>query len=221
VNEYLNEDSPFNKACAELEGLETIDIGKETYGLGHCHTAEISLTTVLKGFSFLSNYKLITLRKIEYEETRNSDATYIKDLNILEKKEAKSMQHILKYDNAPALTYSVYFINEKKAVNLFPFLLDYNALTNEADFQIYFYEYWNSESGLRFFCIKSEDDEDIDYLATEKKAVEIEDEDQKTKLQAKIRKDMVVKQFEEAMNTLLGTNTNIQPKKSVVTEPLI
>ncbi len=216
INEFLKDDSPFNKACADLESIEAIDIGTEAYGLGHCHTAEISLTAILKSFKLLTNYQLVTLRKIEYEETRNSAAMYIKDLNILEKREAKNLMRILKYDDAPALTYSVFFRNEKKAVNLFPFLLDYNALANEADFQLYFYQYWDGESGLHYFSIKSEEEEVINYMATEKKSIEIEDEDQKNKFQTNIRLDMVTKQFEEAMNTILGSSNSIKPKASEI-----
>lgn len=214
IDEYLRTDSKFNSACTELERLEAIDNGREMYGLGHCHTAEISLSAILARFRFLTNYQLVTLKKIEYEESRNSAARYIKDLNILEKKEAKNLLRILKYDNVPALTYSVFFRNEKKAVNLFPFLLDYNALTNETDFQIFFYECREGESDLRYFSIKSEINEVISYLATASESMEIKSEEQKNELQKNIRLDLVAKQFQEAMNTILGTAVSFKPKGS-------
>lgn len=212
INEFLQPNSLFNMACKELEKLETIDQGREMYGLGHCHTAEISLSTVLAGFKFFTNYQLVTLKKIEYEEARNSAARYIKDLNILDKKETKNLLRILKYDKTPALTYSVFFRNENKAINLFPFLLDYNALTNETDFQIFLYQCRESESGLQYFSVKSENEEIINYLATETETMEIKSEEQKNELQKCIRLDLVVKQFEESMNTILGTDFHFKPK---------
>ena len=212
INEFLQPNSSFSMACTELEKLETIDQGREMYGLGHCHTAEISLTTVLAKFIFFTNYQLVTLKKIEYEEARNSAARYIKDLNILDKKETKNLLRILKYDKTPALTYSVFFRNENKAINLFPFLLDYNALTNETDFQIFLYQCRENESGLQYFSVKSENEEIINYMATGTETMEIKSEEQKNELQKCIRLDLVVIQFEEAMNTILGTDFHFKPK---------
>jgi len=216
IDSFMQDDSAFNKACAELEALEAMDGLGEAYGLGHCHTAEIALTAVLKSFSFLAKYQLVTIRRIEYEESRNSSATFIKDLNFLEKKESKDMYRILKYDNSPALTYSVFFRNDKTAVSLFPFLIDYNALTSEGDFHLYLYKCRDGESGLRYIPTRNTDEIVINYTAADKNNLKIEDEDQKNKLQKNIRLDMVVKQFEAAMNTILGTSTVIQPKSSEI-----
>jgi hypothetical protein len=214
IDEFLQSGSKFNSACAELERLEAMDMGKEIYGLGHCHTAEISLTAILAGFRFFASYQLVTLKKVEYEESRNSAARYIKDLNILEKREAKNIQRMLKYDNVPALSYSVFFRNANKSVNLFPFLLDYNTLTNEADFQIFFYVCREGESDLRYYSIKSESNEMISYMATASEIMEIKSEEQKNEVQKNIRLDLVAKQFEEAMNTILGTDFSFKPKGS-------
>jgi|GEM_PF-1162504 len=214
IQEFLQPDSKFNKACIELEKLEAMDPAKEVYGLGHCHTAEISLTAILATFRLFTNYQLITLKKIEYEESRYCAARYIKELNILEKREAKNLMRILKYDKVPALTYSVFFRNETKAINLFPFLLDYNALTNETDFQIYFYECREGESDLRYFSIKNEKNEIISYMATASDSLEINSEEQKNELQKNIRLDLVARQFDEAAKTILGTSMNFRPKGS-------
>ncbi|MCG6190965.1 hypothetical protein [Maribellus maritimus] len=221
VDEFLNPESKFNLACAELENLELMDPGKIAFGLGHCHTAEISLTTILSNFIFLADYQLVTLKKIEYEESRNSVAWYIKDLNILENNESKNLLRYLKFDNTPQLTYSVFFRNRNTSVNLFPFLIDYNALTNESDFQLLFYQCREGESGLRYFSSKSEKEKVIDYMATAAESMEIKSETQKNELQKNIRLDMVSKQFEEAMNTLLGTNFKFKPKVSEINDDLL
>jgi len=214
VNEFIQPDSKFNVACSELEKLEDMNMGNEAYGLGHCHTAEISLTAMLAKFNFFSRYQLVTLKKIEYESARNSPARYIKDMNILEKKEAKNLLRYLKYDNTPTQTYSVFFRNKNRSVNLFPFLLDYNALTNEFDSQLYLYECTEEESGLRYFSLQSENEEVISYSATSTESMEVKSEEQKNEVQRNIRLDLVVKQFEEAMNTILGTTFSFKPKGS-------
>ena len=213
INEFIQSESKFNSACAELERLEALGSGNEMYGLGHCHTAEISLTAILAGFKFFTIYQLVTLKKIEYEEARHHAARYIKDLSILETKKVKNLLRYLKYDNTPAETYSVFFRNKNKSVNLFPFVLDYNALMNELDFQIFFYECSESESGLRYFSIQSENEEIISYTATPPtESMEVTSEEQKNEVQRNIRLDLVIRQFEDAMNTLLGTTFCFKPK---------
>jgi hypothetical protein len=216
LNEFIQSDSKFNMACSELERLEDMDMGNEPYGLGHCHTSEISLTTILSGFKFFTCYQLVTLKRIEYESARNSAARYIKDLNILEKKEAKGLLRYLKYDNTPTQTYSVFFRNKNRSINLFPFLLDYNALTNELDSQIFLYECMEEENGLRYFSLQSENEEIIRYSATSTESMEVKSEEQKNEVQRNIRLDLVVKQFEEAMNTILGTTFSFKPKENVL-----
>jgi hypothetical protein len=213
INEFIQSDSKFNKSCSELERLADMDMESETYGLGHCHTAEISLTAILIRFKFFTCYQLVTLRKIEYEAARNCAARFIKDLNILEKNEDKHLLRYLKYDINPAYTYSVFFRNKNTSVNLFPFVLDYNALTDELDFQIFFYQCRESESELCYFSIQSENEETIPYTATSTESMEIRSEEQKNEVQRNIRLDLVVKQFEEAMNTTLGTKFSFKPKE--------
>lgn len=214
ISDFTETGSKFNIACTELEELESISMGNETYGLGHCHTAEISLISILTKFKFFTSYQLVTLKKIEYESARNATARYIKDLNILEKKEAKNLLRYLKYDNTPTQTYSVFFRNKNKSINLFPFLVDYNALTNEPDSQIFLYECMEEESGLRYFSLQSEGEEIINYSATSTESMEVKSEEQKNEVQRNIRLDLVVKQFEDAMNTILGTSFSFKSKAS-------
>ena len=170
---------------------------------------------------FFTDYQMVTLKKIEYEKSRNSAARYIKYLNILENNESKNLLRYLKFDNAPQLTYSVFFRNRNVSFNLFPFLIDYNALTNELDFQLFFYQCLEDESGLCYFSIKSEKEKIINYMAKAAESMEIKSEAQKNDLQRNLRLDMVCRQFEEAMNTLLGSNFRFRPKVSEVNDDIM
>lgn len=219
-HEYLDNNSNFNGACLVLEAFEMSIQSREAYGLGHCHTAEIALSTILKAFKFFTNYQLVTMKRVEYEEARNTAPRYVKDFSILEKKEAKNLQRILKYDNRPSLTYAIFFRNEHNAVNLFPFLLDYNALTNEQDFQIYIYESRIGKNALRYFSIKSEKEDTISYMGIATEPKEIKSEEQKNEEQKNIRLDLVIKQFEEAMNTILDADEHFQPKTDTLVDKL-
>jgi len=70
------------------------------------------------------------------------------------------------------------------------------------------------DNGLRYFSLQSEDEEIINYNATSTESMEVKSEDQKNEVQRNIRLDLVVKQFEDAMNTLLGTTFRFKRKES-------
>jgi hypothetical protein len=148
------------------------------------------------------------MKRVEYEQTRNSEPRYIKDFSILERKDAANLQRVLRYDNKPSLTYAMFFRNESTAINLFPFLLDYNALTYEQDFHIYFYECREGNNGLRYFSTKNEKTEIIRYQAAETNTREIKSDEQKNEDQKNIRLDLVIKQFEDALNTILDADVH-------------
>jgi hypothetical protein len=61
-----------------------------------------------------------------------------------------------------------------------------------------------------------EDKEIINYNATSTESMEVKSEDQKNEVQMNIRLDLVVKQFENAMNTLLGTAFRFKSKESTL-----
>ncbi len=212
LEELLNNESAFNKACIEMEKLKAMENSNTPYGLGHCHTAEISLITILSAFRFFSDYQLETIKEVEYEEARNAPARYIKDMNTLEGLESNTPSRRLIYEEAPSVTYSVFFSDGINRVSLFPFLLDYNALTGEADFQIYFYECMVGQNAIRFYSIKNgNENATISYTKTEFGNKKIKSENEKNELLKSIRLDLVIKQFESAMNTILGSKFQFEP----------
>lgn len=154
------------------------------------------------------------MKKVEYEQIRNTEPRYIKDFSILEKKDSKTLQRILKYDANASLTYALFFVRERITVNLFPFFLDFNTLTNEQDFQIYAYVCREGGSGLRFFSLKREETDAIYYLGVQVGQREITTEKEKNEEQKSIRLDLVVKQFEDAMNTILDTQERFEAKRA-------
>ena len=212
LQEFLDEKSQFNVASAELERLESIKIPSQLYVTNHLVSAENSLSVILSVLKFFTKCKLMTIKKIEYEESRYSKIRYIKDITVLGKEENENNMNFLKIDEKPEKTYSVMFIQpfmngnkmEYKKVNMFPFLLDFNALINEDSFDLIFYEFWDGDSGLDYFSIKSEEDRMIHFKKLEDKLLNgaIAKKDRKNRMK-KIRLNLVTKQFEVAMNTFI------------------
>jgi hypothetical protein len=211
LNDALqNPESSLNRAAQKLEELGNRSVDYR-YRLGQCHTAEISLATVIEHFPFLGLYKLVTIRRVEYESFRNTRPRYIKDYTILEKKESSETQRLLKYDSQPVESYALLFHRDGKHVNLFPFVLDYHTLTNADEFQIYLYSRKKEKRGLSYFSIQSEKECDIFYSginddSSPSKPLLVRDEAEKQKKEEQIKCDLVLLQFQEAMNTLLDSS---------------
>ena len=228
IDRFKQDDSAFTLTCLEIEKLEQVEKSWNQYSAWHYQTAFTALTAILTEFRFFANYTLITLKKVEYEEDRNSTKRYIKDFNVLEKMDGNNQYNedsnqnripknrVLKYDDKASPGSSVLFQNKKikAAVNLFPFLIDYNALANENDFQIYFFECIVGESELVFFSINSEKEESLKYRGKITETRVINSEEEKNAFQKEIQLDLVFKQMEAARNTILGDTFEFVPEET-------
>jgi len=215
IEEFLNDDSTWNKACSKLEVLVNLDqMGghKEE----HCQIAEESLSEILKAFKFIVKSPITTIKKIEYERSQYSGERYIKEIKPLYYEEQKDKirlkTRLLEIDNEaePSYTVKIELKSRKNPVYLFPFLLDFNALIDAETPHLYFYESLNGKNGMNYSSIENieipptiffenaEEDKKGDLR-------EIESQDDRDKLKKKIRLDHVTKHFAKAMNILLET----------------
>jgi len=207
----LDPESDFNKAYGEIEALSELPDQEVGYGLGHCHTAEISIATILTSIPFFTTYQLVTMKKVEYEETRNASPRYVKDFTILETKQLKEHQRFLKYDSKPSLSYALFFHSAYNVINLFPFLLDYSALVTEVEFQLYCYVCRHNKSGLKYWSQDKEKEDILTFSGNNENDIEVLSEGQKNEMQKKIRLDLAIRQFEDAMNTILDSDEHFIP----------
>lgn len=192
-----------------------LNLNKESYGIGHCHTAEIELANVLVAFPFFAKYGLITMQKIVFEGLRHSAPSYIKDyqrLGIGFKDQASQEAKLkVKYDEKPAFSYAVSLSNNQASISLFPFIIDYGALEDNELPKILTYSCRSNPSSLCYAPISADQENEklLSYQGIDRNKTF----DKPAYNQAKkaIRTDLVIKQFEQAMNTLLGTSERFVP----------
>lgn len=216
LEQFIEPDGEFNKACLALEKMNNFDREK-VFDSNHHETSEKALATILSSFIFLTKYKLVSVRRIEYSEARNSAPQYYKDINLiklplfqsdedLKNAQMENLIDHLKFDpNKPQITNSVFFTGSVKSTNLFPFLIDYNALTDEVDFQLYYYDCLEGKSGMRYFCAKEEQKETVPFIkARPLDKNEMRNEERVNEFKEDTCKELVTKQFSESMKTLLN-----------------
>lgn len=142
--ECLKEDSDFIKACKNLEDINS-KLGPGQYELSIAFEAENELTVFLSTLNFLANYKMVSVNGITYEEVENKNVQYLHSYTFLGvDNEGKIFSSKFKYDSRPISSDAVIIYKNKyqEGLNLFPFIIDENALTSEKEVKICFYTYF-------------------------------------------------------------------------------
>ena len=216
VEVFNNEEGVFMKACGGLFEIREV-YNQSKQNPEHCFQAEEHLTVFLTSFRFLANYQLISMKKIEYDWQRNSEPRYLRQFNILGKNiKQTGPQQLLKYGTEPLNTYSLFLRNNITKINLFPFILDYNALTNEEGSKICLFNYRFENSGLNYFFIDDESKQTIEFTGVMKAAEK--DQIVKDEQHQNLKFDIVLSQFIDAQNAILGTSDSFETLTDQSTE---
>jgi hypothetical protein len=141
-------ESAFIKACETLNSLS-----RSTYTEADCKDAENSLTVMLEHLSFLTNYTMESIKNVEYFGLRNIKQYYVHNYTALGCDENTTID-LVKHQDAPLNTYAVLLKNTRIAyqpkLNLFPFIIDANALASEKGAKIYFYSSASADGSLKY-----------------------------------------------------------------------
>lgn len=135
-DEKLKPDSDFYKACVQLSIIQTTDIG-EQYTDKNSTLSELSLTIILVSLNFLAAYKMISIKSVSYNDVRNTEPHYLHKYvtlgqNTMVTPETKGVNYIKAAVNTDSiLLYRNNYLDD--SINLFPFIIDYNALMSAAN----------------------------------------------------------------------------------------
>lgn len=142
----LKEGSIFLRACKNLETINSkLDNGQ--FKFSTAFEAETELTDFLSTLNFLAGYKMVAVKNISYEGVRNKDPQYLHAYTFLGADNEKLNSSKYKYDTKPISSDAVLIYKDKyqEGLNLFPFIIDYNSLTDELEVKICFYTYYEKE----------------------------------------------------------------------------
>lgn len=152
LNEFklaFDTQSDFVIACAQLQAIEDKLLDK-SFTIADCVDAESNLTTVLETLKFLANYKMVSIKSIGYFEMRNSKPHYLHNYTALGIDSKSNInQERVNYAEVPINTDAVllYKGNYQQNLNLFPFIIDVNALAFEGGAKICFYACQDNANG--------------------------------------------------------------------------
>ncbi len=130
----LAEDSPLQRACPQLEqAVQASDVAD----------SETQLADIMRHFAFLTQYRMVSLKKISYRQMRNGHPEYLHryvalGIDVKYSEDAEKGRWVTLGEQTPAV---LLYQGEdyQHGINLFPFVIDYNALTFEQGAKICFY----------------------------------------------------------------------------------
>ncbi len=139
--QLADETADFRKTCLQLQTL-SVRLDKGQSEMADCFVAERQLTVFLKALSFLASYRMVSMKHIAYLQPRNAAPRYLHSFTALgvDRKSAVNTERV-NYAEEPIDTDAVLLFKGgyQTNINLFPFIIDLNALTFESGAKICFY----------------------------------------------------------------------------------
>ncbi|MEQ1745728.1 MAG: hypothetical protein ABMA02_09900 [Saprospiraceae bacterium] len=142
LGQALQQGSDLHLTFQNLQALNG-KLDKGQYDLLDCFEAETQLAAFFKYFHFLANYRMASIKHIGYQHTRKEDPRYLiryAALGIDSKANIDAEKINYSVDTVQTEAVLLYRgDNYRDNVNLFPFVVDYNALSFEQGSKICFY----------------------------------------------------------------------------------
>lgn len=208
MNKELAEDSPLFIACSRLE---------DSVKSENCHDTEQHLTEILCRFAFLTQYRMASVKKIGFRQIKNGEPAYLHSyvalgIDIRYSEDAEKGRWVNFGEQTPAiLLYKG--DNYRDGINLFPFVIDYNALTFEQGAKICFFssKIFGATNALDFRFLGNNGPIRIEKQDIQSTEPNLDDLMMKKESLKKLNFDCVISTFEDARNTILSENNITTP----------
>jgi hypothetical protein len=134
------------------------DLDNSPATINSCFKAERHLTAILENFAFLAEYKMASIKSISYERLKDEHPRFMQRLAVLGLKDETGNSHNISInytkDNISPDAILLYKDNFQESTNIYPFIIDFNALTFQEDVLICFYT--SKEIGKNHLVYKSQ-----------------------------------------------------------------
>ncbi len=176
LKEQMNDQGEMSQIFQVLDQLrQAVDKGEFTRK--ESAEAERQLAVFLKHVSFLVNYRMASIKRIGYNQVRNTEPRFLHRFAALgiDSKANVDAEKVV-YTPQTVHTNSVLLYkgdDYQESINLFPFVIDYNALTFEHGARICFYRSNDiTDSSLEYLFLEDSTEINIDFKGIAKKGVD-------------------------------------------------
>lgn len=207
VAPQLSDDSALHQNTKQWKALGT-KLDKAQYDVLDCAEAERCLADFFGHFYFLVNYQMASIKHIGYHQSRNTDPRFLhRYLALGIDSKANVDAEKVNFIPEPVTTDAVllYRGDYKTHTNLFPFVIDFNALQFEHGAKICFFQSKNLTDGsLEYLFLENNTLEYIEKKGLVQQGGDLNDLLLKEENQKIMKLDSVVDQFNAARACLLA-----------------
>jgi len=137
-------DPDIDLTIGELDKLKLRDtnpIGNSAlYSFTDCSFAEECVMNFFKKLGFLINYKMVVINGVAYEEAYQQKQFYVHKYSLLETDSSPKTNKIsYEADPIPSNAVMIYKGDYRRGINLFPFIIDLNSITEEGYPKLYIF----------------------------------------------------------------------------------
>jgi hypothetical protein len=196
------------KVAARIQKLKA-DLDKSQHSLMSCFEIESQLTRLLEQLIFLTNYKMLSVKSISYDEQRISPPQYIHnyvELGIDQKFNENTEKINIVVNPVVSDAVLIYHKSKdyKENFNLSPFVIDFNTHVFESGVKVCFYAAKHiSDGSLNYRFLEDNAVENIEFQGILDKNESIQELLKEKENHKKIKLDNIIQQFQEAQKTIL------------------
>jgi hypothetical protein len=198
----------FQKTCNRIQKRYSL-LEQSQHSLMTCFEMEAQLTQLLSQLILLTNYEMLSVKSVAYDEQRTSQPQYIHsyiELGIDQKfNENTEKINIL---GMPVVTDAVILHdkrqNHEQNINLSPFVIDYNTQIFESGAKVCFFSSKHiSDASLNYRFLDDNSIENVDFSDVLQGSGKIEELMKEKSNHIKLKFDHIFLQFENAKELLL------------------
>lgn len=207
-NELESSTSDLGNTCKTLQGLLK-KLEKGQFSLMDCFQVENKTAIFFKYFAFLINYRMASIKHIGYDQTRGNDPMYLHRyiaLGIDGKANIPNKEKVLYTPNTVHSNSVLLYKGEDhiSSINLFPFVIDHNALSFEQGVKICFYNSTGyDEKSLNFLFLEDNKIIPIEKVGILKEDTDIHEFMMNNDLRKILNLDNIITRFQEAKMQIL------------------
>jgi hypothetical protein len=213
IQSNLNKD--FMEACNVLQSISDL-LNRTEVKIEDCAKAELNLTVILEHLSFLVEYKMVSLKDIDFAIQRNdTEGMYLHYYTLLDGDSQTNNSNFgkVKKEIFPVISFSVLLCkdNLRQNINLAPFIIDYNALSLVGGSKICIFSFYNTfESDFSLNYIFIDDNTKVILKKSQNRMPDVKDDvsinkwlaDPKNRIDMNF--DKIFQLFQDAKKTIVG-----------------
>lgn len=207
LKECLASQTTLNQTCQKLQKIQT-HFENLTFDEYLCEESENLLTDFLANFTFLVKYKMASIKQIAYKHARNSQPNFVHHytaLGIDSKAQKDAEKHKLSTETVATDAVLLYKGTDyQEHINLFPFVIDYNALMFENGSKICFFTAVDFEGRIEYRFLEDNTEIEIEFADIQGKETDLSEIVGNREKARILNLDNVFLQFQEAKKTILG-----------------